>query len=1841
MTMWLNASGTKHKNPFEEKAKLAKENIDYINPSPEFENGTLNSIQSGRKLAIPPIPSRLVPMQMLSSHTPTRIGSGYKSAFIVGTLNSLLGKALTPVAEKIAGRKVDLSTLPQPTTFGEKALSFGSGMVADLPLWLAGDALLAKPLSALAKTKPLTKATGLLPKAITPALGTGIRAGTTYGLPINALETALDGDGIEGFTDRLKQAPLMGLGGTALHGAGQLVGKGVKSGVDYAKFNKLTKLPEMQVNPLDDIQNAYKAPSLRDARTRQYENIFADTSDIMATTRPASIRTPLQAQGTTEAELIAQRQLDAQSAFGGPVNRFKLKDRITPEQRAYDIRQAELESVFSAIPTGSIETPLARNTLQQNIDNSLGMGGASGYQGLEAFGRPLNNYKLKQTIKPGQRAYEAKQSELEEVFKELPIGSVETPVARKTLQEGIDSSLGIGGQEGTYQGLDAFGKPIKSFKVNKDTQNAITEITAKMTKQVNDIAKSLKQVDGQTSIETIRAKVKAMGGIKQGNADIFEEQKVIPNWIRNNKTGRPLDEVADTLGMTSDELLAAISDSSYKQRDYITEAYRIAHNDPEYQALSNTLDMLKSELPGKKTLPRTSTNAQADELELFHGTNAEFDSFDLSKGDTMLSGKGVYFSTNQSEAAGYGKNVKNVRINNKDILDFDSLDSSAQEQIKETIYSGIRGDNNAKDALAGFGKTKEKVFTKAQKNEAMKFFEELEEKTKGYIQDRAKPRVSTRDGDFVITWREIDGIKYGDNVVVYNTDIIPKSTSNGNLTKSDIKLKPRELTPKPEPTPIQPKKLELSGTLPVDNPAPLPIKPNVSLKPREIKRLGQTENQPQRLGLSGTLPANVPPKIKPRATLKPRTLNEPQPIEPRPIERVLPGKPERLMWTNKEDLGRLPNGEVKTLIKEAPIKPSEPPVIDQINARDIPDAPAHPIAEKIMSKLDDYEAEVRARIASNKRRLNAGLPLDTMTDYAIIGGIKIARGTVKYSVWAADMVNDLGTSVKPHLKEIWEESNKQHSLMVDGTFSTALPKPQSEIVIGKPKESLGFKDSLKKFYTKVVNAQQPIVDAGKLDGSDIGKLASNSKNVSGIVDYNFLKGMVNKNGDEVGVSLKSVVEAIPKGKEKDFWTYMSQKHNIDRAREGKPVQANYTPNMSKQAVDIAERENPEYKAVGDSIVKWLDDFMTTWGVDTGIVNKELYQGLRQTYKNYFPTQRDFSELEKAIPDNVTQKFADQKTPIRKATGSERDIIDPTENIMNLVNRTIRTAKYNEVGQSLLNSVRQAPEKLKPVAEVIKTKDGMFSNKDNVITVLEDGKPVYLQINDKPLLDAMNGLPKSIGDIPVLSTLTNGFKQLITQSNPIFAIRNIFRDIPTAYVYGSEANPLKFGAGLIGAGKDIVTNSSRLKKYQAVGGGGANFFGSSDITKSAAELTGKGSKIKKVISSPVKAIQKFNNMTETAPRLAEFNRVLEKTGDVNKALFAANDVTVNFSRGGNITKNVDKAVPYLSAGVQGLDKFFRGFVNPKNAISTITKSGVAITTPTLALYLVNKDNPNYQTLDNRTKDSYYLIPKEDGTFIKLPKSRELGVLFSSLLERGLRQAEGQDGSFKGFGNTVATNFSPANPIDSNFFAPATWNIATNKDFANRAIVPQSMVMDKRSPYLQYDEKTTSIAKAIGELSNKVVEGGVSPKQLDYLVKSYSGVLGQFGMPLVTPGGSPKKTLTNQFTADPTFSNQSTTDFYDKLDKLSAKAIDKNIIEKIPSKKLTPEENMKNSMNGVSSALSRGTKLINSIQASDAPDKDDRIKKIKTQMIELSRKGVLADTPKLMQKVENESKKYFNK
>jgi hypothetical protein len=762
-----------------------------------------------------------------------------------------------------------------------------------------------------------------------------------------------------------------------------------------------------------------------------------------------------------------------------------------------------------------------------------------------------------------------------------------------------------------------------------------------------------------------------------------------------------------------------------------------------------------------------------------------------------------------------------------------------------------------------------------------------------------------------------------------------------------------------------------------------------------------------------------------------------------------------------------------------------------------------------------------------------------------------------------------------------------------------LPTPQNAVVMEREKQRPSVLQRAQRAYTRIVDTQTAIADRfSKAAGDRSGVIASNSRNAGGVVNYIFTDALVDRNGNVIGKSLKEVVSQIPRGQEQAFWTYMMHRNNIDRAAVGKPIFPDFSPAMSERYVSNTEAQNPSFKAAGDEVISWLDTFEREWGVASGLIASDTYESLREMYKSYVPAQREFDEIEQSLPKDVARQFVDPRNPIMSATGSARDIHNPLENIMNLVNRRVKSAIYNSVGQEMVNSIRNDPDGLRQYAEIVNENTAKSSRADNIVTVLENGERVYLQINDKPLLEALKGLPKTTATFPVMSKGVQLFKTLITQKNPFFAVRNIFRDIPTAYQYGSTANPISFAAGLGRAAKDIVTNSPNYQRYKAVGAGMSGFFNVKDTSKVASELMMGGkpqNKIARIFKAIPNAVEAFNNFTESVPRLAEFNRVYEKTGDVQQAAHAANNVTVNFARGGDVAKALDRNfVPYLNAGVQGLDKLVRNF-SPRTVAVALAKGGIMITLPTVLLAWVNRDDEDYDALSNHIKDNYFCIPiggghgdgeVGNGKFLKIPKSRELGVIFSALPERIIRRASGDEEAFKDFGATAATSFAPTNPIENNILSPLL-NLKSNENYYGANIVPQYMISDKRSKYLQYDERTSEITKLIAEYAH---EAGVdiSPKMMDYLVDAYTGVIADFLLPATTAGADVLESLGTQFIADPTYSNQNVVDFYDNYEEVQRIAADQKITGNVPSGTMTLEKKLESAMSVASGKISELSK-----------------------------------------------------
>ena len=61
--------------------------------------------------------------------------------------------------------------------------------------------------------------------------------------------------------------------------------------------------------------------------------------------------------------------------------------------------------------------------------------------------------------------------------------------------------------------------------------------------------------------------------------------------------------------------------------------------------------------------------------------------------------------------------------------------------------------------------------------------------------------------------------------------------------------------------------------------------------------------------------------------------------------------------------------------------------------------------------------------------------------------------------------------------------------------------------------------------------------------------------------------------------------------------------------------------------------------------------------------------------------------------------------------------------------------------------------------------------------------------------------------------------LITGINPIFGIKNLIMDMPTAYIKSTTTNnPFRFIADIFTTAANMVSNSEMFKEYRDTGGG---------------------------------------------------------------------------------------------------------------------------------------------------------------------------------------------------------------------------------------------------------------------------------------------------------------------------------------------------------------------------------------------------------------------------------------
>ena len=662
---------------------------------------------------------------------------------------------------------------------------------------------------------------------------------------------------------------------------------------------------------------------------------------------------------------------------------------------------------------------------------------------------------------------------------------------------------------------------------------------------------------------------------------------------------------------------------------------------------------------------------------------------------------------------------------------------------------------------------------------------------------------------------------------------------------------------------------------------------------------------------------------------------------------------------------------------------------------------------------------------------------------------------------------------------------------------------------------------------------------------------------------------------------------------------------VDRADaiKDKPVfGVDVTADVSRERVRRAQQAHPEFEEYRQQVRHYIDNLMQ-YRVDSGLMTQENADFLKRYYPNYVPTLRVTDGDAGAGRDRNAVRVG---RTVGRAQGGTEQLVPLHEALGKQTMKVVREGSKNRFGQRMLDdyvSAGDSPAVHRYIKDAQEFDGSDFDPdtlndvssqplaKDKTFTVFRDGKRWELTVDDT-LFDALKALSPDAAESNTLTKAVRAsnklFKSLVTGYNPTFLVRNTVRDLQTAGLYTRDGKA--FLRNYPKALAEIKNNGEYWQMYKALGGSYSSVF--DYATGTVKEPTGRAGKL-------MARLESLNMATEQAPRLAEFMSVLEK-GGVNSetladALYAAADVTVNFGRAGTLGKVLNaNLVPFLNPGIQGFDKMIRRVTETKGGrewAKLIGRAAVLGIAPTLINSLLYHDDEEWDDLRDSDKDTNYMFKLKDGIWLKIPKGRELSLL-GITADRVSDAVRGQDVDLIATLQTMENQVAPANPLTSNIAMTLFNSALLNPKSPGRTWYGgdiENQRLQSYAPGQRYDSSTDVFSKAVGGAL------GISPKKLNYVLDQYSGVVGDFLLPILTPQAE-RGMFAKAFTTDAVTNNRVSGDFFDEADELTYARNGGDETAAVVSRFWSKQQ----------SACSDLWKEIREVESSDLSDKEKRQK-----------------------------------
>jgi len=586
----------------------------------------------------------------------------------------------------------------------------------------------------------------------------------------------------------------------------------------------------------------------------------------------------------------------------------------------------------------------------------------------------------------------------------------------------------------------------------------------------------------------------------------------------------------------------------------------------------------------------------------------------------------------------------------------------------------------------------------------------------------------------------------------------------------------------------------------------------------------------------------------------------------------------------------------------------------------------------------------------------------------------------------------------------------------------------------------------------------------------------------------------------------------------------------------------------KNAEDSGQKEEldrfaKDLKKVSDRTLDMLEK--------NGMIKPKEKKLIQAAYKNYVPLQRDIED--KFFGPGTGSGIDIKGKEIKRARGSKKEVLSPTAQIFrNLQKAEVRIIK-NDVGKTILSLVEAFPfmktqfqiesQKTIPVFNnkgEIQEFDPKFKLGDDVVSVKVDGKQKFITVKDERVAWALRNtkIAELRGVSKGVRVFTSLWSQLATKFNPEFIVTNFQRDLTEALInVKAEKVDQK---GLVSAvAKNTIPSQRRIwrdirgqkkdkvfQEFLDVGGDVGNFWvnnakeAQTSLEKLEKQISNQGiEKIKNPIRIIGKTLEDVNSMVELGVRFSAYEELIKRGMSKQKAVQAAADLTVNFSRQGEMSPVLKAWWAFINPAIQGGSKVIRTQLKSKRARRAAAGLAFLGFMVRFIQDQIGEDNiPDWI----RNRQIAFEFPEEiPGIGGKQLTLWNIGYGYTPFYSFGANAYDlmaGKKTNEEAVLNVIQTTYSSFSPVESSAAGVAPtivrpiYEIATNKNFMGFEIHPQYSNLGLTPPPQsgQTSKGTTKAAQLLAEMIFKASDGlvDVFPDDLDHLWDQYTSGAGRF-------------------------------------------------------------------------------------------------------------------------------------